>query len=64
MSSALILNILLGVSIFTAILGLAGWAIRTAHHDRHAMFSGAGRRAPAHGRRSPEASGRVRVVSD
>jgi hypothetical protein len=58
MSSALILNIVLAVSILAAILGLIGWAVATAHHDHHAIFSGAPRwahrrHAPGDGDRTP-----------
>jgi len=48
MTTSLILIIALGAGVFAGILALVVWAIRTAHHDHHAVFSG----APWHHRRT------------
>lgn len=58
MTTAVILNIVLGTAIFSAILGLAAWAIATAHHDHHAMFSGTSRRRRQHAHRRPSSPSR------
>jgi hypothetical protein len=64
MTTALILSIVLSTAVFAAMLGLAAWAIATAHHDHHVMFSGPKRervqRAARSGyRRAAEAAGLV-----
>jgi hypothetical protein len=38
MSTALIPNLILGISVFTAIVGAVAWAIATAHRDHHTQF--------------------------